>query len=84
MSRLKILPRKAKETCSVGGYYLNHYNGVNFRQRVKPSKECLPGHFIVDRIIASKGTAKVSPRSKIIVLYIYKKQQIWLETEGSI
>ena len=84
MSRLKIFPRKAKERCSVGGYYSKHYDGVNFRQRVKPSKDCLPGHYIVERIIASKGTAKVSLGDKIIVLYIYKKQEIWLEREGII
>ena len=68
MSRLKILPRKAKERCSVGRYYSKQYDRVNFRPRVKPSKEGLPGHFIVERIIAWKGTAKVSPRLQEIQL----------------
>lgn len=57
-----ILPRKAKGKCSDGGFYSNHFDGINFRERVEPVKQCLPGHFIVERIISSKGRAKVSQK----------------------
>jgi hypothetical protein len=31
-----ILPRKAKGKCSDGGFYSNHFDGINFRERFIP------------------------------------------------
>lgn len=67
MAKQNIFPREAKEKCSVGGFYSNHFDGINFRERVEPVKQCLPGHFIVERIISSRGTVKVSHTNKILI-----------------
>ena len=61
MAKQSRLTRKCKEKSQVDGFYSDRFDNVNFRERVKASssRKSLPGHFIVERIISARGTAKV-------------------------
>lgn len=50
--------RKAKET--ERGFYVSTYEDEQvFNERVEAKQQCLPGEFIIERIISSRGRAKV-------------------------
>lgn len=50
--------RKAKE--KKAGFYANVYEGQQvFNERVEAKQQCLPGVFIIERIISSRGRDKV-------------------------
>lgn len=54
--------RKAKEK----GYYANALDGQRiFKERVEAKQQCLPGDFIVERIISSRGRAKVRTNTEL-------------------
>ena len=47
----------------MGGFYCNNYDGINFRERIESAKR-LPGHFLVEQIISSRGKVKISTTIK--------------------